>query len=181
MRALIISGSRCEGFTSEMCRSFSNGLAAHDVSSTLIFPLEMDIEHCKGCGECSAGGKCIISDDMDAVYEEFGRSDLLVLATPIHFSGPSSIIKTVIDRFQPLWFKNDEHPSSAVALLCGGGLSPNFKNSLSIFRSFAITAGIEWLGQLEIPDTDNKNTPDVAEPAFDYGKEVGRIITEDRK
>ena len=118
---------------------------------------------------------------MGDVYDKFRRSNLLILATPIHFSGPSSVIKTVIDRFQPLWFKGGEHPAYIAALLNGGGQSPNFNNTLSIFKAFSITAGMKWLGCLEISDTDNMRSRDVRELSFEYGKEIGRIVTEDRK
>jgi multimeric flavodoxin WrbA len=176
MKAMIVCGSRDGGFTSEMCRSFSKGLETDGISSEIIFPIGMDIKHCTGCGDCSAGGECSISDDMDAIYSSFGESDLLVLAAPIHFSGPSSAIKTVIDRFQPLWFKKREHPAFAVALLSGGGPSPRFANAVSVFRAFSLTAGMKWLGQLEIADTDEKEIKAVAGPPFEYGEYIGLFL-----
>jgi len=180
MRVLIVCGSRDGGFTSEMCRSFSKGLTIQGVRSEIIFPIEMNIEHCSGCGDCSAEGECSISDEMEEVYEAFGKSDLLVLATPIHFSGPGSVIKTVVDRFQPVWFKDKGHPAFAVALLSGGGPSPRFSNTVSIFKALCATAGTEWLGSLEISGTDEKTVQDVAGPSFSYGKEIGLILVKDR-
>ena len=181
MRALIICGSRKGGFTSEMCRSFSEGLAVRGIPSDIVFPIEMDIKHCTGCNGCSESRVCVISDDMAVFYDAFGRYDLLVLAAPIHFSGPSSAIKTVIDRFQPIWFKNAEHPAFAAALLSGGGPSPNYNNALSIFKAFSATAEMKWLGHLGISDTDGKGTSDVADPSFEYGKEIGLMVLKDRK
>jgi len=179
MRALIVCGSRDGGFTSEMCRSFSKGLAVHGVSSEIYFPISMNIEHCTGCGSCSAEGECIISDGMGAIYDAFEKSDLLVLATPIHFSGPSSVIKTVIDRFQPVWFKGRRHPAYAAALMSGGGPTPYFTNTVSIFKALSITAGMEWLGYLGISGTDKKETRDAAAPAFDYGSEIALAVIKD--
>ncbi|MDR2698383.1 MAG: flavodoxin family protein [Candidatus Methanoplasma sp.] len=179
MRASIICGSRDGGFTSEMCRSFSKGLAVHGVSSEIFFPLGMNIEHCTGCGACSADGRCVISDDMDAIYEAFEKSSLLILTSPIRFSGPSSVIKTVIDRFQPVWFKGRGHPAYAAALLSGGSMTPYFTNTVSILKVFSLTAGMEWLGYLGIPDTDEKETRDVSAPAFDYGKEIALTVIKD--
>jgi multimeric flavodoxin WrbA len=176
MKALIICGSRDGGFTAEMCRSFSKGLAVHGILSEVLFPIEMNIGHCAGCGDCSVEGVCNISDDMDIFYEAFKKCDLLVMATPMHFSGPSSVIKTIIDRFQPLWFKNKKHPEYATALLSGGGPVPNFNNTVSIFKTFSITAGVDWLGYLGIPHTDEIKVEDVSEPSFNYGKEIGLIL-----
>jgi multimeric flavodoxin WrbA len=140
----------------------------------------MDVGHCTGCDRCSEEGICWISDDMAVFYKGFRYSDLLVLATPTHFSGPSSAIKTVIDRFQPIWFKKRKHPKYAVALLSGGGASPNFDNTLSIFKAFSATAGMNWLGHLGIPDTDRMEISDVSAMSFDYGKEIGSMIINDR-
>jgi len=178
MKALIICGSRKGGFTSEICESFSEGLFLHDVDSDIVFPIEMRIGHCTGCGECSKDGKCIIRDDMDDIYRAFRDADILVLASPVHFSGPSSSIKTVIDRFQPLWFKKSDHPACAAALMSGGGKGPNFTNSISIFKAFSITTGMKWLGHLEIPDTDNKNTVDVMGQSKDFGLKIGSSFKE---
>jgi multimeric flavodoxin WrbA len=181
MRAFIICGSREGGFTSAMCSSFSKGLAEHGISSEVIFPLNMDIKHCTGCGECSKTGECIIDDEMSGVYKEFEKCDLLVLASPIHFSGPSSIIKTVIDRFQPVWFIDKKHPAYAAGLLSGGSMKPGFSNTVSIFKALSITAKMEWLGQLEISGTDEKETVETDIPTFNYGKEIGSVLIKDRK
>ncbi|MCL1978757.1 MAG: flavodoxin family protein [Methanomassiliicoccaceae archaeon] len=181
MKALIICGSRERGFTSEMCLSFSKGLAVHGISSEIVYPLEMNIGHCNGCGDCSADGRCSISDDMERIYEAFGKSGLLVLASPIHFSGPSSVIKTVVDRFQPVWFRKRGHPAFAAALLSGGSPAPRFNNTTSIFKALSATAGMEWFGALEISGTDDKEIQDIAEPSFQYGKEIGLLLVKDQK
>jgi len=117
---------------------------------------------------------------MDVLYNAFNKCDLLVLATPIHFSGPSSVITAVIGRFQTIWFKKGKHPAFAAALLSGGGPSPNYKNTLSIFKSFSATAEMGWLGHLEISDTDAKKITDVSEPSYDYGKEMGLTLIKNR-
>ena len=176
MSVLIVCGSRDGGFTSEMCRSFSKGLEACGISSEIVFPIGMGIAHCTGCGCCSADGECNISDDMDAIFASFERSDLLVLASPIHFSGPSSSIKTVIDRFQPVWFRKREHPAYAAALLSGGGPSPRFAGTVSVFKAFSFTAGMKWLGHLEIAGTDEKGIQDVSGPSFEYGEYAGLFL-----
>jgi len=181
MKAAIICGSRDGGFTAEMCRSFAKGLAVHDIHSEVFFPIDMDIAHCTGCGSCSENGKCNISDDMDIFYMTFGGCDLLVLATPIHFSGPSSVIKTVIDRFQTIWFRKGRHPAFSAALLSGGGPSPDYKSTISIFKAFSATAETEWLGYLAIPNTDEKRIQDVSELSFGYGKDIGRALFSDRQ
>lgn len=159
-----------------MCRSFSRGLASHGISSEIIFPIDMDIKHCTGCGDCS-DGSCVMTDDMRIILDLFQETDFLVLASPIHFSGPSSVIKTVIDRFQPAWFKDMPHPKYATSLLSGGGAEPCFRNTISIFKAFSITVGMEWLDGLNISDTDNMTYRDVERPSFEHGDRIGSAVT----
>ncbi len=120
----------------------------------VVFPSEKSISHCTGCGHCRCGS-CILDDDMHILYKLFSESDLLVLASPLHFNGPSSVLKTVMDRFQMFWFdRNLPHPDHVLALLCAGSNRPNFSPTVSIMKAFATTAGMKWLGHLEVVDTD---------------------------
>lgn len=177
MKALVINGSgRKDGFTSGACASFAEGLEAGGVECDIIFPYGMDIGHCNGCGKCR-DGKCVISDDMDSIYAMFEECDILALASPIHFSGPSSIIKTVLDRFQPYWYKKHENNGYAVGLLCGGGTEPAFGHTVSIFKAFTITTGYDWQGYLAISGTDFHDPEDSAMPSFNFGKSLASKIS----
>ena len=155
--ALILCGSADpEGVTRAMCVSARSHLEAMGYSSELMVLSDLGISHCTDCGGCSSG-RCVIDDGMGEVYRRFASADLLVLASPIHFSGPSSIIKTAMDRFQMYWFDRTlAHPSRCVALLCGGSPEPRFSFTVSIFRAFCITTGMVWSGHLEVPDTDSR-------------------------
>ncbi|MBW1763223.1 MAG: NAD(P)H-dependent oxidoreductase [Deltaproteobacteria bacterium] len=63
----------------------------------------MDISPCRGCGTCERKGFCPIDDDMQKIYPLFRKADIIVVATPVYFYGPSAQIKAVIDRSQALW------------------------------------------------------------------------------
>lgn len=153
-KALVLCGSaRMNGVTDSMCRAAARELEARGFRSVVINVTD-DIGHCRNCGLCM-DGQCAIDDDMSQIYTAFSEADLLVLATPIHFSGPSSLIKTAIDRFQPYWFdRNAPHPSMVLGLMCGGSDSPEFRPTASIFRAFSAMLGMRWLGHLEVSGTD---------------------------
>jgi multimeric flavodoxin WrbA len=172
MRALIINGSgRKDGYTSRLCESFTEGLETEGVGCDVVFPYDMNIGHCTGCGLCKEG-TCVISDDMDRIYPLLEKCDILVLATPIRFSGPSSIIKTVLDRSQPYWYKGRRERGYAVGLLCGGGANPAFDHTVSIFKAFTITAGLDWHGYLATSGTDFLDIDETAMPAFNFGRSL---------
>ncbi|MCK9323659.1 MAG: flavodoxin family protein [Candidatus Methanomethylophilaceae archaeon] len=180
MKALIICGSgNKDGFTAEMCRAIAEGMQSKDIDSEIIYPLDFNIAHCTGCQLCDTFGKCVLKDDMFQIYERFEDADLLILATPIRFSGPTSIIKMVIDRFQPYWFNKGKHPKYVAGLMCGGSTEPKFSNTMSIFKAFGITTEMQWVGELKISDTDSIKIEDVSNLSYDFGKELARTISKD--
>ncbi|MCL2607933.1 MAG: flavodoxin family protein [Methanomassiliicoccaceae archaeon] len=158
MDVLFIAGSaRDDGMTSRLCDMVGSSISDAAPNAKLMFIRlhEMDIKHCTACGSCSHSGRCVIDDDMHQVYKAVNDSDVIVLAVPIYFSGPSSIIKQAIDRFQCVWATGPRKKSKAVALIAaGGGDSPVFSNTVSITKAFAITIGAEWIGELTVSGTD---------------------------
>lgn len=154
--AIIICGSAEEGgVTYAMCSSAKAVLEKKGYQVSLFNPSDMDLHHCRDCKGC-AQGECIIEDEMSSIYRSFSESDLIVLASPIHFSGPSSILKMVMDRFQPYWCNKDlTHPDYCISMLCGGSKQPNFQITETIIRAFCLTTGMEYRGSLQIPDTDS--------------------------
>jgi hypothetical protein len=101
--------------------------------------------------------------------DSFEGCDLLVLACPIRFSGPSSILKAAMDRFQPYWRRGRARGGFSAAMVCGGGPRPDFSPSVRMFRAFSITVGLEWAGCLEVPGTDGMAPADAGPPAREFG------------
>jgi multimeric flavodoxin WrbA len=154
--ATIVCGSADpDGVTRGMCDSACDLLASYGCEVRLFVVSDMDIGHCRDCGGCEDGG-CVIDDDMSQIYDSISSSDILVLATPMHFSSPSSLLKTVMDRMQPYWFDHGRpHPSYCIGLLCGGSKEPFFEVTERILRSFCLTMGMDYKGSVKIPDTDS--------------------------
>jgi multimeric flavodoxin WrbA len=63
----------------------------------------MDVAPCSNCGGCDETGRCVIEDDMDAVYRAIHTSDRFIVASPIFFFGLTAQIKGLIDRCQAFW------------------------------------------------------------------------------
>lgn len=62
-----------------------------------------NISPCQECGTCEKKGFCPIDDEMQQVYRLLRRADIVVMATPVFFYGPTAQLKAVIDRTQALW------------------------------------------------------------------------------
>ncbi len=155
-------GSR-SGFTYTMCSEAREGFLARGFGVEVVYPINMDISHCTGCGSCENGRGCVIDDDMSRIYDSFETSDIVIMCTPIHYSGPSSVMKTVIDRFQTLWPRGSAGPRYMACMMCGGDAEPEFRGAMYVFKALAITAGSKWLGDLSISGTDSKSPSEIRE------------------
>ena len=58
---------------------------------------EIKLNYCIGCLTCTKTGKCVLKDSMN------GESDVLVFASPIYYYGISGLLKTFLDRLNPLF------------------------------------------------------------------------------
>ena len=176
MNVLFITGSaRIDGITAKLCDIVASAMPGASVS--FARPHTMNIKHCTGCGSCAASGKCVINDDMRQIYQAAAAADIIILATPIYFSGPSSIMKQVIDRFQSVWAagKGKKKKGKFAALIAAGGDPvPVFVNTVSIAKAFASTVGAEWAGELKVSNTDGmKEIPaHIADEARRFGSDI---------
>ncbi len=173
-RALIICGSAGRGgVTEDMCRVAESELGSLGWDVEVLFPSGMSIAHCTGCDRCSEG-PCVIDDDMSEVYRAFAESDLLILASPMHFGGPSSLLKTVMDRFQVRWFDHvSPHPSRSAGMVCAGSPDPDFSHAVYPMKALSITSGMKWMGYLGFPDTDRRGNDGVDEEVRRF---IGTIV-----
>ncbi|MBF0532342.1 MAG: flavodoxin family protein, partial [Candidatus Omnitrophica bacterium] len=60
---------------------------------------------CTSCRQCQkkTGYGCVIEDDAAQVLLKMISADVIVMATPLYFFGPSAQLKTVIDRMFSLY------------------------------------------------------------------------------
>lgn len=106
MRVLGVYGSpRKGGNTDLLLDQFLKGARHGGHRIRKVYVRELNISPCLACDECETTGKCIISDDMDSVYEALIDAECLVLASPIYFYNVTAQVKTLIDRCQALWYR----------------------------------------------------------------------------
>jgi multimeric flavodoxin WrbA len=175
MDVLFITGSaRDDGITAKLCSIVASAMPSSNV--VVIRPHEMDVRHCNGCGYCAATGRCVIKDDMHRIYQAVEDSDIVIISTPVYFSGPSSIMKQVIDRFQCVWSAGKEKAKdrTAALIVAGGDPSPIFSNTVSIAKAFAATIGAKWAGELKVSGTDGMNEipEDLSREARSFGSQI---------
>ena len=104
MFVLGLQGSpRPKGNTRALLSAFLDEVERLGGRVTTLDVTKMNVMPCKGCGACERKGYCPQDDDMQAAYPLLREADLVVLATPIYFYGPTAQMKAFIDRSQALW------------------------------------------------------------------------------
>lgn len=107
MKTVVLHGSaRTGGDTDTLADRFLQGLCAGKEHETTHFrAIDMTIAHCRACMKCGgedSAGRCVIDDDMQAVYPAFSEADVVVMATPMFWGYMTSQLKTLFDRLEAI-------------------------------------------------------------------------------
>ena len=106
-KVLIISSSLRNGSNSEqLAVSFADGAKSAGNEVEVISLRDKEISFCTGCLACQKTQRCFMHDDADAIREKMLYADVLVFATPIYYYEMSGILKTLLDRANPLYSSN---------------------------------------------------------------------------
>ncbi|MBE5780846.1 MAG: flavodoxin family protein [Clostridiales bacterium] len=96
---LIALGSARQGNTLALCNAFMEGAKAAGHEVTLVNVANKKILGCRGCENCFVNGRvCVQHDAMEELYPLYQNADVLVLASPIYFSGMTGQLKCFLDR-----------------------------------------------------------------------------------
>jgi multimeric flavodoxin WrbA len=99
MRIIGISGSpRVDGNTEVLVRAALEGAKLKGAEIEFVALSGKKIEGCLACTECGRNGKCVIEDDMQAIYPKMMAADGVIIGTPIYFGQMTSQTKGFIDR-----------------------------------------------------------------------------------
>lgn len=103
-RVLVISSSLRKNSNSEqLAVSFADGASSAGHEVEVISLRDKEIRFCVGCLSCQKTQQCFMHDDADAIREKMLYADVLVFATPIYYYEMSGILKTLLDRANPLY------------------------------------------------------------------------------
>lgn len=109
MRVVSFLGSpRKKGNTAALLDSVLKGLQSGGNSTVeSVFLQEKNIHPCAGCNSCkkNESGMCVVKDDMQDIYSVIGKSDLIIIASPIYWWSVTAQMKTLIDRLYGMNFK----------------------------------------------------------------------------
>jgi multimeric flavodoxin WrbA len=100
----LMGSPRLQGNTDLLLAAFLDGAQAKGAEVLKVDVAFKNIAPCQECRFCEEHGFCRQhDDDMKEIYHLLRRADVVVIATPIFFYGPSTQLKALIDRSQALW------------------------------------------------------------------------------
>lgn len=102
MKVFGICASPRNNTTEHVLKEALDKLAERGFETEIFTCHGKDIKPCMHCDYCLENKKCIIEDDMGAVYEGLQGADGIILATPIQSGGISSNLASIMDRTRAL-------------------------------------------------------------------------------
>lgn len=113
MNALVINCSPVRtGATAEIVRIAAEELSRRYTTKSICID-DYQFNFCKGCRSCHATAKCVQSDDVDLLMDEFEWADLIVSVSPSYWADIPGQFKAFIDRCTP-WC-NTHEPHAAIS------------------------------------------------------------------
>jgi multimeric flavodoxin WrbA len=188
VRVLGIAGSpRRGGNTDLLLAEVMRGAEGRGAETKTVVLNNLKITPCQHCDACLEAGNCRIKDDMQMVYSELEKADVVVLATPIQFMGLSAQMKAMVDRCQCLWARKyvlkipplgSEPGKKKGFFISVGGTSfaKLFDGALTVVKALFNTLDISYAGELLFREIDEKGAinshPDALEQAFRAGQKL---------
>ncbi|MBQ6252233.1 flavodoxin family protein [Ruminococcus sp.] len=112
MKALVINCSPVRnGATAEIVRIVSEELSARYETKSICID-DYKFSFCKGCRSCHETARCVQTDDIDRIMEEFDSADIIVSVAPSYWADIPGQFKAFIDRCTP-WC-NTHEPHAAI-------------------------------------------------------------------
>ncbi len=178
-RIMVLNGSsRPHAFTDSLIQSFKAGAESQGHEVTVMELRNMHIHPCIGClhGGKNPDTPCTQSDDMDKIYAQYRKSDIIVFATPLFFWSYSGLLKNALDR---LWALAECHQDalhgnhkSGALLVAAGGSHPE---QLLMHFDYLMTR-LEWfnIGKVVLEHTDDLDIRNIAPntEAFNLGASI---------
>lgn len=185
---LAVNGSpRRDGNTEILLDKMIEGARTHKIEVDKIYPSDLEISPCRECYGCDKTGRCVIEDDMQALYPKLMEADYLIFASPIFFYSVTAWAKAVIDRVQPQWVekyllkkeKRGKTMRPGFIILVGATRGEKlFEGAELTLKYFFDAIDVETAGKFEICGVDEKgeilNHPDTLDEAYKAGVEFIR-------
>jgi multimeric flavodoxin WrbA len=193
MKILALNGGPRKGGNTELLLVEALRGAKEQGGEVTLYNLNtLSLRPCQDCGGCDDSGRCIISDDMQAIHAAIRAADRIIVASPIFFFSVSAQTKIMIDRCQAFWAEKYVHKKpippgefgrKGLLLLVGGmkrteKTSVGFECAEAAVRTFFRTVNVQEHVTLAFDGVDSKGAikehPTALKEAYEAGKALVR-------
>lgn len=173
---IVTSSPRKNGNSEILAQKFSEGAKAAGNKVEFVAVRDLNLKFCTGCLYCQSHDKCVLDDGMNALYEKFQSADVLVFATPVYYYAVSGQLKTLFDRLNPLYPR--ENKFREVYLLTTAaedderamdGAVKDMQGWIDCFDGVTLKGVIRGVGLTEKGEINNTAFP---EKAYEMGKSI---------
>lgn len=143
----VLASPRRQGNTAILLKEYLKGV------EDLTLPVKIEsiclqsknIQYCTGCNTCqkSSQSQCILKDDMQDIYKNVEKADVLIFATPVYVFNMTGQLKTFLDRLYAV-DHNTLLKKKIVLLTTYGDVSEDNAGVQNIVQSIAMLS--EYLG-----------------------------------
>ena len=102
MKAIVINaGPKRRDCNAQLVKEAARGAESVGASVKYVDLYKLDLHGCMNCGVCKNDdkvGKCYWKDETSPLIEEILASDVLIIASPIFFTEPTSHYRALIER-----------------------------------------------------------------------------------
>ncbi len=161
MKIAVLNGSPRVGNTAAMVDAFAEGAKAAGHEVEVLHVGKMKINGCLACEYChgKGEGKCVQKDDMERVMPAYQESDMIVVASPIYYSAPTSQLQAAIQRIYSIG-KPAKATKSALLL---SSLSGGYDVAIAQYKALAAMFGMQDMGICTATGDENKAEAKLAE------------------
>jgi multimeric flavodoxin WrbA len=160
---LIITASPRKNSNSTAAALFLAGLTG--VKYEIVDVNRLKIHPCNACGKCSISGDCVFYDDGALLLKKVKKARVVLVASPIYFTGVPAPLKAFIDRNQAVWSlyqagktRKVKKKKGIIIITEGHSKSKYFKPAESEIRSFFAVNGIKTAAVVKIKNMDEAGT-----------------------
>ena len=185
-KVLALMGSPRKGKNTDTLLDYLlDGIKENDLDINKIYLKDKDVSGCTACDYCGKSGDCIRKDDMNDIYSEFDKSDIIILAAPVYFNSVNSLTKTMIDRCQKYWSLKyslkekykDTDDRMGIFLSTGGAPLEHdqFNGSIYVMDYFFRAINAKYSGNYFVSNTDSNpvsGREDIKEELYKLGMDI---------
>lgn len=123
-----------------------------------------NISPCTGCMACAEGGPCPIPDAMPKLTSMLSGADILLVASPLHFTSLTAPVIAFFSRLQPFWHSRGRKGAlpppigkrlAGLAVTAGGRYPGMFRPARSVAAAAFNSLGRIFVGMAAASDTDS--------------------------